>query len=153
MSYFSNASYHLLHLINLVECTITCTNRIDGAVHVTGCTDTTIGASCHQLRIHDCDQLEFQVQVGSGPILEDSSGITFVSNPGDAMMKEIKDFNWFRSEPSPNFQVIEREAPKVDMEERASADASKSTSADPEAIMIAVERDEEGEEDDDDDEL
>jgi len=146
------ANYHLLHIINLVDCKITCSNRIDGAVHVTNCTDTTVRvSSCHQLRIHDSQRLEFHVQVGSGPILEDSSVVTFVSAPGDAMMKEIKDFNWFRSEPSPNFEVIEKEPAPLEEVNKEGPDAYAQTSAlfGLETAVVSVEKEQEDEEDDD----
>jgi hypothetical protein len=47
--------------------------------------------------------------VASGPILEDSSTVTFYASPGDTVIRETKDFNWFRSEPSPNFEIVEQE--------------------------------------------
>lgn len=95
--------------MNLVSCKVTCSLRIDGAIHITSCTDTIISGSCHQLRIHDSKGLLCHITAGSGPILEDSSRITFYAAPGDNMICETKDFNWFRSEPSPNFVVVEEE--------------------------------------------
>lgn len=145
-----------MHLINLVDCTVTCKNRIDGAVHVTGCIDTSIRvSSCHQLRIHDCQKLQCQVQVGSGPILEDSSGVTFVTAPGDETMKEVKDFNWFRSEPSPNYEVIEQESlvgvPMEVNSESQSSDGNNAKATGHESpVSVASSSKREIEEDDDD---
>ena len=36
------------------------------------------------------------------------------------MIREIKDFNWFRSEPSPNFVVIEQEVTMAHEEKNGS---------------------------------
>lgn len=104
-----NVRYQLLHLVNLVDCTLTCTTEVDGAIHVSSCSASTITASCRQLRIHETNNLRCMVAVRSGPIIEDSSNITFYAPPGDTVIRETKDFNWFRSEPSPNFEIIEQE--------------------------------------------
>lgn len=108
-STFRNVRYQLLHLINLKDCTVTCTTQIEGAIHISSCTASTITASCRQLRIHETNNLRCKVTVGSGPIIEDSSNVTFYAPCGDTVIRETKDFNWFRSEPSPNFEIIELE--------------------------------------------
>ena len=108
-----NVSYQLLHLINLIDCTVTCTSQIDGAIHITSCAGSTISASCRQLRIHETTNLRCYVTAASGPILEDSSKITFYASPDDTVIRETKDFNWFRSEPSPNFEIVSQELTHV----------------------------------------
>ena len=133
-----------------MDCIVTCSNRIEGAIHITACTDTTITGSCHQLRIHETKKLRCHVKVGSGPILEDSSDIFFYAAPGDSVIHETKDFNWFRSEPSPNFEIIEKalsDVPEVKQESR-SDDSANAAPQHNESLVGTCQEDE-----DDEDEL
>jgi hypothetical protein len=57
---------------------------------------------------------------GSGPILENSSNITFYAAPGDHAIRETKDFNWFQSEPSPNFVVVEEDVTRAQADRKYS---------------------------------
>jgi Tubulin binding cofactor C len=132
---FRNSRYQLLHLMNLVNCNVTCSLRIEGAIHITSCIDTIVTGSCHQLRIHESKNLQCHINSGSGPILEDSSSITFYAAPGDDVIREIKDFNWFRSEPSPNFVVIEEEVTMA-QEEKKESRVQNSTSPQSEELEL-----------------
>jgi hypothetical protein len=84
-------------------------NAIDGAVHVTACREMELHATCHQLRMHESHDLKCHAMVGSGPILEDCTGIIFyVSGQENDLVYDAKDFNWLRNGvPSPNFRIVE----------------------------------------------
>jgi len=80
---------------------------VEGAVHVTACHELELYAACHQLRMHESTILKCHVTVGSGPILEDCSGIVFYAANTEDVVYDAKDFNWLRNGvPSPNFSII-----------------------------------------------
>lgn len=105
-----NATYKALHLQNVSSTAIRVSHPVEGAIHVTACCGMELYGSCHQLRIHECKQAKFHVQVQSSPILEDSTGIIFFTsgNKNDDAVHDAKDFNWLRNGvPSPNFEIVE----------------------------------------------
>jgi len=107
----------LLHISSVNNCTINIDKRVDGAIHVTSCNDSSIYGASHQLRIHESAGLEFHVHVDTGPILEESTNICFFAGLGDNILCEAKDFEWFRSDkPSPNFRIVEEPVhPSIDV--------------------------------------
>jgi len=103
---FINIKYHLVHIIDVKHSKINFGNRIEGAIHITDCNETTINGSSHQLRIHESAGLQFHFKVDTAPILEDSTDICFFANSRDTTLCQAKDFDWFRTDkPSPNFRV------------------------------------------------
>jgi len=105
---FINIMYHSVHLINVKHSKINLGGRVDGALHITNCTDTTIHGSSQQLRIHESSNLQFyRFCVDTGAILEDSTDICFFTSGDDTtLLTQTKDFDWFRiDKPSPNFRV------------------------------------------------
>lgn len=92
---------------------------VAGPIHVTNCNDTTIISVSRQLRVHECKNVTFSINVSSGPIIEDCKNIVFTAISYDQSEKnktnknmywDVKDFNWLKtSVPSPNFKVLELE--------------------------------------------
>lgn len=86
------------------QSTIAVLARIDGAVHVTRCRHSTIALQSQQLRLHESSDLQCRVAVSAGAILEECTGITFVTS--SPLLFDVKDFDWLRSRvPSPNYTV------------------------------------------------
>ena len=50
---------------------------VTGPIHVTNCHNTTIISASRQLRIHECDNVSFHINVFSGPIIEDCKKMSF----------------------------------------------------------------------------
>lgn len=98
-----------MHIQNVTNCVVRVANAIDGAVHVTACREMELHATCHQLRMHESNDLKCHAMVGSGPILEDCTGIIFhASGQENDLVYDAKDFNWLRNGvPSPNFRIVE----------------------------------------------
>jgi hypothetical protein len=106
-----------LHIQNVTNCVIRVANAIGGAIHVTACREMELYATCHQLRMHESNDLECHAKVMSGPILEDCTGIIFyASGQENDLVYDAKDFNWLRTGvPSPNFRIVEESDETKDM--------------------------------------
>ena len=80
--------------------------RVRDSMFVRNCVNSTFFIeACNQLRIRNCEDCEFVVKrrVESDPVIEGSTGIVFkVSEHVD-----VKDFDWIKSGPSPNFVVVD----------------------------------------------
>jgi hypothetical protein len=74
-------------------------------------------ATCHQLRMHESKDLKCHVKVGTGPILEDCTGIILhASGEENDLTYDAKDFNWLRNRvPSPNFCIVKESDESRDM--------------------------------------
>ncbi len=118
----SEGTYSSLHIINTKNSTIKIQTSIAGPVHVTGCHETNVAIQfCHQLRIHDCTNVSFELHVSSGPIIEGCKGMKFYQrdyfpNGEDSLGQEdnlywdVKDFHWLKNlVKSPNFITISSE--------------------------------------------
>ena len=93
---------------------------------------------CQQLRLHSSSELNCQVNVSAGAILEDCHHVHITGNV------EVQDFDWLRSDvPSPNFTMD-----RV-VVEPAAANSIPSQPR-PEASTFNKEDDEKGEDADDD---
>lgn len=101
---------------------------ISGGSHLTDINNSMVYLSSHQLRIHQSNNTNFVVLVNSKPIIEHCSQIKFsdiISYLDDKcknkileliklselnvevnMFSEVQDFQWLKSEKSPNFDVI-----------------------------------------------
>lgn len=106
--YVRRHSLDSLHIVGVRQSQIRIECPVSRAVHVTDCHETKLILSCHQLRIHNSSDVECQVTVGSGAILEGCKGIVLRSD----QELDIRDFNWLCSDqPSPNFKIVSE--PKV----------------------------------------
>ena len=121
-SNISEGLHSSLHIINVKDTMIEIRTPISGPVHVTNCSSSQMRISfCRQLRIHDCNGVEFSIHVASGPIIEGCKKMKFyqqdyVSNGRDNYENEqnlywdVKDFHWLKNLiKSPNFTVFSEE--------------------------------------------
>ena len=138
--YLRSGKYNSVHIINVHNGSkILIQDTVTGPIHVTNCHDTIIVSASRQLRIHECDNVTFHIDVFSGPIIEDCKKMTFhgdyveqtmIANNKtkkgqrhnkeekqqshhENMFWDVKDFNWLKPKiPSPNFTVIRDEIMK-----------------------------------------
>ncbi|KAJ8900942.1 hypothetical protein NDN08_000239 [Rhodosorus marinus] len=115
-----------LFLSDLEDCIIE-TDPMSGSAHLTRCNNCVVETACHQFRVHESANCRFFLHVSSGPIIERCSQLQFSSYPpanqGDSELadllnralltpsenrwREVKDFNWLKIQPSPNFALIQ----------------------------------------------
>mmetsp|Transcript_3842 Transcript_3842/g.16605 ORF Transcript_3842/g.16605 Transcript_3842/m.16605 type:complete len:290 (-) Transcript_3842:850-1719(-) len=115
-----------LFLSDLDDCRIE-TEPMSGSAHLTRCSNCVVETACHQFRVHDSANCHFFLHVSSGPIVERCSQLQFSSyspayqedseladllnrarlNPSENRWREVKDFNWLKIQPSPNFALIQ----------------------------------------------
>ncbi|KAF2764301.1 putative tubulin-specific chaperone c [Teratosphaeria nubilosa] len=92
--------------------------RVSGPIHLTGVTNSVILVASRQFRMHESHNTHVYLQTSSRPIIEDCTGIAFAPLPqqyaagGDGQgqaeeWKEVDDFKWLKSEPSPNWRVLQ----------------------------------------------
>jgi Tubulin binding cofactor C len=98
--------------VDLKDTTVTISERVASAIHVTQCNNCHIQGSCQQLRIHESSHVRFKVESVAGAILEDSSDLVFLvetsSSSDTKTLMDVKDFNWLHiGVPSPNFRIEE----------------------------------------------
>lgn len=55
--------------------------RVAGPVHITGISDSILVLVAHQVRIHDCKNVDIYLHCTSHPIIEDCSGLRFAPLP------------------------------------------------------------------------
>lgn len=58
------------------------TGNVAGAVHVTGVSDAVIVVASRQVRIHECERVDFYLHCSSHPIIEDCREVRFAPIPG-----------------------------------------------------------------------
>lgn len=107
-----------LALKNMKGCLVIC-GRVNGAAHLTNMTNCIIVVSSRQFRLHDSKNCDIYLSTSSRPIMENSSEIRFAPLPeiystggdgaGDEQWDQVDDFNWHRSEASPNWSFLPKE--------------------------------------------
>lgn len=55
--------------------------RVTGPVHITNVTDSILVMTAHQVRIHDCTNVDIYLHCSSHPIIEDCKGMRFAPLP------------------------------------------------------------------------
>ncbi|KAF4449753.1 putative tubulin folding cofactor C [Fusarium austroafricanum] len=107
--------------------------RVNGAVHITGVSDSTIVVVARQVRIHECTNVDIYLHCGSHPIIEDCSGMRFAplpnvyvrpdpvlfetvqlrtkqmtnaEEPGENQWDQVDDFKWLKAGHSPNWTTL-----------------------------------------------
>lgn len=63
------------------RCLLLC-GTVAGPVHVTGVRDSVVVVAARQVRIHECENVDFYLHCGSHPIIEDCSNMRFAPLPG-----------------------------------------------------------------------
>ncbi|KAK4664955.1 uncharacterized protein QC763_509160 [Podospora pseudopauciseta] len=97
-----------------VEKSVVVAGHVDGPVHVTGLKRCVVVVTARQVRIHDCEEVDFYLWVRSEPIIEGCKGVRFAPLPegmetgaeGENKWKEVKDFLWLKEGQSPNWGVL-----------------------------------------------
>lgn len=70
-----------LALKNMRRCVVV-TGNVEGAVHVTGVSDAVLVVASRQVRIHECEGVDFYLHCSSHPIIEDCRNVRFAPVPG-----------------------------------------------------------------------
>ncbi|KAK4161817.1 tubulin binding cofactor C-domain-containing protein [Cladorrhinum sp. PSN259] len=94
--------------------------HVDGAVHITGVSDSVIVVVARQVRIHECDNVDVYCWVASHPIIEDCEGMRFAPCPKEfledtgkeenELWKKVDDFKWLKhGQSSPHWKVLPEE--------------------------------------------
>ncbi|CEJ90314.1 hypothetical protein VHEMI06105 [[Torrubiella] hemipterigena] len=106
-----------------VKKSVVVAGRVAGPVHITGVSDSVLVIVAHQVRIHECKNVDIYLYCTSHPIIEDCSGMRFAPLPAfyttDADDKEknqwsqVDDFKWLKATHSPNWTTLS-EAQMVD---------------------------------------
>lgn len=55
--------------------------HVNGPAHITGVSDSIVVVAARQVRIHECNNVDFYLHCGSRPIIEDCSGVRFAPIP------------------------------------------------------------------------
>lgn len=69
-----------LHMRDIKKSVIVA-GRVAGPVHITGISDSILVIVAHQVRIHDCKNVDIYLHCTSHPIIEDCSGMRFAPLP------------------------------------------------------------------------
>ncbi|KAM0561761.1 hypothetical protein ACHAPJ_002930 [Fusarium lateritium] len=90
--------------------------RVNGPVHITGVSDSTIVVVARQVRIHECSNVNIYLHCGSHPIIEDCSGMRFAplpavytteaDEPTENQWDQVDDFKWLKAGHSPNWTTL-----------------------------------------------
>ncbi|KAK4540900.1 hypothetical protein LTR36_008842 [Oleoguttula mirabilis] len=112
----SGHPFATLTLKNIKTSLIIC-GHVSGAVHLTNVSNSVIVVASRQFRMHESHNCDVYLLTTSRPIIEDCSAIHFAPLPdqyltdGEKEAKnqwnQVDDFKWLRSEPSPNWRVLD----------------------------------------------
>ncbi|KAJ4402903.1 hypothetical protein N0V85_005218 [Neurospora sp. IMI 360204] len=92
--------------------------HVDGPVHITGLRDSKVLVVARQVRVHECENVDFYLYCASRPIIEDCKGLRFAPAPKfhsadkdekTNMWDQVDDFKWLKAEHSPNWSVLPEE--------------------------------------------
>lgn len=105
-----------LTLKNIKDSLIIC-GHVDGPAHLTSVSNSIIVVSSRQFRMHDSRSCHVYLLTTSRPIIENCSAIRFAPLPEiyrtevdeqtEDHWQQVGDFNWHRSEPSPNWSILD----------------------------------------------
>ncbi|CUS08481.1 unnamed protein product [Tuber aestivum] len=133
---------------NVTNTLLFLSNAINGPIHLTSLSNTTILVACRQLRMHDAKNVDVYLLCSSRPIIEDCSGVRFA--PLDAhlggewesvnnLWDQVDDFKWLKSEHSPNWEVM-REEERILWGEWKKVGAWKAGAGEEEAVVRVLKR-------------
>ncbi|KAM7204619.1 Tubulin binding cofactor C domain containing protein [Rhypophila sp. PSN 637] len=102
-----------------ISASVIVAGHVEGSVHITGVKDSVVVILSRQVRIHECEGVDFYLHCASHPIIEDCRGLRFAPAPGfyaterDTMetnqWDQVDDFKWLKSEHSPNWCIMPEE--------------------------------------------
>ncbi|KAK5125254.1 hypothetical protein LTR85_000930 [Meristemomyces frigidus] len=112
----SGHPFATLTLKNICNSLIIC-GHVSGAIHLTNIANSVIVVASRQFRMHESHNCDVYLLTTSRPIIEDCSAVHFTPLPDQYVTNEEKelenqwnqvdDFKWLRSEPSPNWSVLD----------------------------------------------
>ncbi|RPA95151.1 TBCC-domain-containing protein [Choiromyces venosus 120613-1] len=103
---------------NVTNTLLFLSGAINGPIHITSLSNTTILIACRQFRMHDANNVDVYLLCSSRPIIEDCSGVRFAPLDVDVggewrsvrnLWDQVDDFKWLKSGHSPNWEVMEEE--------------------------------------------
>jgi len=105
-----------LTLRNIKQSLVLC-GHVDGAIHLTDISNSIIVVASRQFRMHESRDCDIYLLTSSRPIIEDCHNIRFAPLPAlhqsqadadiENQWQSVDDFKWLRSEPSPNWSILE----------------------------------------------
>ena len=106
-----------LRLEGLTDTTVAMAHAVGGAVVVDGVSGGALALAAHQARIHRAVATDLYLAVGTPPIIEECERVRvapLAPGPTGAVVgggawREVKDFGWPRSGPSPHWSVLPEE--------------------------------------------
>lgn len=108
---------------------------VAGSILLHDCSDCEFHVITRQLRVHDTLRTNFYLSIASNPIIEDCKDLGFAEyrityedlpqqkenaemNFQTEMWKQVNDFKWHRTQPSPNWTCLDR--PEIKIHDKAS---------------------------------
>ncbi|KAM7220659.1 Tubulin binding cofactor C domain containing protein [Rhypophila decipiens] len=102
-----------------ISASVIVAGHVEGSVHITGVKDSVVVILSRQVRIHECEGVDFYLHCASHPIIEDCRGLRFAPAPGfyaterdtieTNQWDQVYDFKWLKSEHSPNWCILPEE--------------------------------------------
>lgn len=101
-----------------IESSLIVAGHVDGPCHITGLRNSKVLVVARQVRIHECENVDFYLYCASRPIIEDCKGLRFAPAPKfhsadkdekTNMWDQVDDFKWLKAEHSPNWSVLPEE--------------------------------------------
>lgn len=95
---------------------------VNGPVHLTGLRNCVLVLGCRQFRMHDAQQVDVFLGIGSRPIIEDCEGVRFHKYGGDLgpdgqergnMWDQVDDFKWLKNGVNPHWKAVGEEKDEV----------------------------------------
>ncbi|EFE36987.1 tubulin-specific chaperone c, putative [Trichophyton benhamiae CBS 112371] len=92
--------------------------KVDGPAFISDVIDSVVVVTCHQFRMHDCNNVVVYLSCATNPIIEGCVDIKFSPLPEAFSAQNgkqadkwslVEDFNWLKPGPSPNWSVLEDE--------------------------------------------
>jgi hypothetical protein len=90
--------------------------HVSGPVHITNVTNSILVIVAHQVRIHECSDVDIYLHCSSTPIIEDCAGMRFAPLPEHYMTEaekstenqwdQVNDFKWLKASHSPNWTIL-----------------------------------------------
>ena len=91
--------------------------HVNGPAHITAINNSILVVAARQVRIHECHNIDVYLHCTSRPIIEDCKGLRFAPLPAHLMTQsdepeknqwdQVDDFKWLKTEPSPNWTVLD----------------------------------------------
>jgi len=105
--------------ITNINSSIVLAGIVNGPISIRNVSNSVVVVAAKQVRVFGCKNINLYVHAASGPVIEESSGVRVAPINEQHSIKQLKemnnlwdqvqDFQWLRSEPSPNWSVLPEE--------------------------------------------